>query len=104
VPRKKSGALAVSADGGIEPPSEQSRRGFDWLNFFMSDVQEGFGSLVSFYLAHLPQVEGEGRLCPDRPPMRGHLGVDRGEESDTIDAAGRIGAYSDARSLTRGGR
>jgi predicted MFS family arabinose efflux permease len=33
------------------PPSGQSERGLDWLNFFMADVQTGFGSFVSFYLA-----------------------------------------------------
>jgi MFS family permease len=32
-------------------PSSQSRVGLDWLNFFMADVQTGFGSFVSFYLA-----------------------------------------------------
>ncbi len=51
--RGRPDAVAVTADGGMEPPSGQSRRGLDWLNFFMSDVQEGFGSFVSFYLADL---------------------------------------------------
>lgn len=32
-------------------PSRESQRGLDWLNFFMADVQTGFGSFVSFYLA-----------------------------------------------------
>src|SRR5712672_1969936 len=31
--------------------SEQSRRGLDWTNFFMADVQVGFGSFLAFYLA-----------------------------------------------------
>lgn len=35
------------------PPSRQSERGLDWLNFFMADVQTGFGSFLSFYLAGL---------------------------------------------------
>ena len=34
-----------------ELPSRQSERGLDWLNFFMADVQTGFWSFVSFYLA-----------------------------------------------------
>ncbi|MBV8934507.1 MAG: MFS transporter, partial [Alphaproteobacteria bacterium] len=34
-----------------EPLSPQSQCGLDWLNFFMADVQTGFGSFVSFYLA-----------------------------------------------------
>jgi hypothetical protein len=35
------------------PPSQQSERGLDWLNFFMADIQTGFGSFLSFYLADL---------------------------------------------------
>jgi MFS family permease len=31
--------------------SDQSRRGLDWTNFFMADVQVGFGSFLAFYLA-----------------------------------------------------
>ena len=33
--------------------SARSRYGLDWANFFMSDVQVGFGSFVAFYLAGL---------------------------------------------------
>ena len=33
--------------------SAQSRRGFDWTNFFLADVQTGFGAFVAFYLADL---------------------------------------------------
>lgn len=33
--------------------SDQSRRGLDWTNFFIADVQEGFGAFVAFYLADL---------------------------------------------------
>src|SRR4029077_4361713 len=33
--------------------SQQSRRGLDWLNFFLADVQTGFGAFVAFYLAEL---------------------------------------------------
>jgi hypothetical protein len=35
------------------PASAQSRRGLDWMNFFIADVQTGFGSFVAFYLAKL---------------------------------------------------
>lgn len=31
--------------------SRQSRRGLDWANFFIADVQTGFGTYVAFYLA-----------------------------------------------------
>jgi MFS family permease len=35
------------------PASAKSRRGLDWMNFFIADVQTGFGSFVAFYLAQL---------------------------------------------------
>jgi MFS family permease len=35
------------------PASWQSRYGLDWTNFFIADVQTGFGTFVAFYLAHL---------------------------------------------------
>jgi MFS family permease len=35
------------------PSSRQSRRGLDWMNFFIADVQTGFGTFVAFYLADL---------------------------------------------------
>ncbi len=33
--------------------SRQSRRGLDWMNFFLADIQTGFGTFVAFYLAEL---------------------------------------------------
>src|SRR5215470_19658419 len=33
--------------------SDQSRRGLDWTNFFLADVQVGFSSYLAFYLADL---------------------------------------------------
>jgi MFS family permease len=35
------------------PASWQSRYGLDWTNFFIADVQTGFGTFVAFYLADL---------------------------------------------------
>jgi MFS family permease len=35
------------------PSSRHSRYGLDWTNFFIADVQTGFGTFVAFYLAHL---------------------------------------------------
>lgn len=32
-------------------PSKQSQRGLDWLNFFIADVQTGFGPFIAVYLA-----------------------------------------------------
>jgi MFS family permease len=39
------------------PASAQSRRGLDWMNFFLADVQTGFGAFVAFYLARLGWTE-----------------------------------------------
>lgn len=33
--------------------SRQTRRGLDWFNFFLADVQTGFGAFVAYYLADL---------------------------------------------------
>jgi MFS family permease len=35
------------------PASRRSRHGLDWTNFFIADVQTGFGTFVAFYLANL---------------------------------------------------
>jgi MFS family permease len=40
------------------PASAQSRRGLDWMNFFLADVQTGFGTFVAFYLAELGWSQG----------------------------------------------
>src|ERR1700731_138206 len=40
------------------PASVQSRRGLDWMNFFIADVQTGFGTFVAFYLAQLGWSQG----------------------------------------------
>jgi MFS family permease len=41
------------------PASWQSRYGLDWMNFFIADVQTGFGTFVAFYLAHLGWSDGD---------------------------------------------
>jgi MFS family permease len=40
------------------PASAQSRRGLDWMNFFVADVQTSFGAFVAFYLAELGWSQG----------------------------------------------
>jgi MFS family permease len=40
------------------PASPYSRYGLDGMNFFVADVQTGFGTFVAFYLAHLGWSEG----------------------------------------------
>jgi MFS family permease len=35
------------------PASWQSRHGLDWTNFFVGDMQTGFGAVVAFYLSSL---------------------------------------------------
>jgi MFS family permease len=36
---------------GRREPSRRSQRGLDWLNFFVADLQTGFGGFTSVYLA-----------------------------------------------------
>ncbi len=45
------------------PASARSRRGLDWTNFFVADVQTGFGTFVAFYLAHLGWSQGNVGLA-----------------------------------------
>ena len=40
------------------PASAQSRHGLDWMNFFIADVQSGFGAFVAFYLMELGWSQG----------------------------------------------
>jgi MFS family permease len=39
--------------------SKRSRHGLDWMNFFIADIQTGFGAFVAFYLAELGWAKGE---------------------------------------------
>ncbi len=39
-------------------PSARSQRGFDWLNFFIADVETAFGPFVSVYLAQYGWTQG----------------------------------------------
>src|SRR5215475_3699676 len=43
--------------------SARSRRGLDWLNFFLADIQTGFGAFVAFYLAELGWDKGQVGLA-----------------------------------------
>src|SRR5207244_3340773 len=40
-------------------PSKRSQNGLDWLNFFIADVQTGFGPFVAVYLASLNWLQGQ---------------------------------------------
>jgi MFS family permease len=45
------------------PASTRSRSGLDWANFFIADVQTGFGTFVAFYLAHIGWSQGDVGLA-----------------------------------------
>lgn len=45
------------------PASRRSRLGLDWMNFFIADVQTGFGTFVAFYLAQLGWSQGDVGLA-----------------------------------------
>src|ERR671925_1620483 len=40
-------------------PSPRSQLALDWLNFFIADVQAGFGPFVAVYLASLNWSQGQ---------------------------------------------
>ncbi len=56
------------------PASPQSRYGLDWMNFFVADVQTGFGTFVAFYLAHLGWSHGDIGFGANRRRNRRHGG------------------------------
>jgi MFS family permease len=43
--------------------SPRSRHGLDWMNFFLADVQTGFGAFVAFYLAEQGWPKGQVGLA-----------------------------------------
>ena len=45
------------------PASKRSRFGLDWMNFFMADVDTGFGTFVALYLAGLGWSKGSVGLA-----------------------------------------
>src|SRR6266536_3863526 len=56
------------------PVSRQSRRGLDWMNFFLADVQTGFGSFVAFYLADLGWSKAQVGLALTTGTLAGVVG------------------------------
>ncbi|GAC1338476.1 MAG: MFS transporter [Acetobacteraceae bacterium] len=43
----------------MTPPSSSSRRGLDWHNFFVANVQTGFGPFIAVYLASEAWTQGQ---------------------------------------------
>jgi len=56
------------------PASRQSRTGLDWTNFFIADVQAGFGAFVAFYLAGLGWSQSSVGLALSAGGLAGVLG------------------------------
>jgi predicted MFS family arabinose efflux permease len=57
------------------PASRQSRNGLDWTNFFIADVQAGFGTFVAFYLADLGWSQSSVGLALSIDGLAGVLGL-----------------------------
>src|SRR5579871_6479972 len=55
------------------PASHRSRYGLDWTNFFIADIQTGFGTFVAFYLASLGWSQGSVGLALGIGGMAGVL-------------------------------
>jgi MFS family permease len=56
------------------PASRQSRNGLDWTNFFIADVQSGFGAFLAFYLAGLGWSQTNAGLALSAGTLAGVLG------------------------------
>ena len=56
------------------PASWQSRYGLDWMNFFVADVQTGFGTFVAFYLASRGWSHGDIGLALTAGGVAGVVG------------------------------
>jgi MFS family permease len=67
------------------PASPQSRYGLDWMNFFVADVQTGFGTFVAFYLAHLGWSHGDIGLALTAGGIAGMVGqIPGGALADSV--------------------
>lgn len=65
--------------------SRQSRAGLDWMNFFIADVQTGFGTYVAFYLAQNGWSESDTGLALTVGGLAGVLSqIPGGALCDTI--------------------
>src|SRR5215510_13598340 len=63
--------------------SKQSRQGLDWLNFFLADIQTGFGAFVAFYLADLGWDKGQVGLALSAGTVAGLIAPSRAVRSST---------------------
>ena len=52
-------ARGAGVGRGVAEAGRRSQRGLDWLNFFVADMQTGFGPFVAVYLAAHAWTEGE---------------------------------------------
>jgi MFS family permease len=67
------------------PASPQSRYGLDWMNFFVADVQTGFGTFVAFYLANLGWSHGDIGLALTAGGFAGMVGqIPGGALADSV--------------------
>ena len=67
------------------PASPQSRNGLDWMNFFVADVQTGFGTFVAFYLANLGWSHGDIGLALTAGGFAGMVGqIPGGALADSV--------------------
>jgi hypothetical protein len=86
------GPFGGKREGMTTPPSLVSRRGLDWFNFFLSDIQTGFGPFISVYLTSQKWTQTDiglahVSLLPGATlPIRGH----HIESSDARRLRGRL--------------
>jgi len=76
-------------------PSERSQRGLDWLNFFVADVETGFGPFIVVYLAVNGWDQGQiglvltvGSICGIASQLPGGAIVDGARSKRMVVAVG----------------
>src|SRR5271166_4373826 len=82
--------------------SEESRHGLDWLNFFLADIQTGFGAFVAFYLADLGWDKNQVGLALSAGTVAGLIALCAGRSDrrlGTVETGSRRDRHYDDRGV-----
>jgi MFS family permease len=89
--------LAARGHERSPKPSERSQRALDWLNFFIADVETGFGPFIVVYLAASGWLQGQiglvltvGSVCGIASQLPGGAIVDGVRSKRTIVAVALV--------------
>ncbi len=90
-PRSNAASSKSPPEPAAPHPSERSQRALDWLNFFIADVETGFGPFISVYLSANGWGQGQiglmltaGSLCGIASQMPGGAIVDAARSKQAV--------------------